>query len=106
MFCPKCKAEFRDGFTECSDCNTMLINELPDEPEQSIEQEYIDFKELLTTNDQGEIALFKSMFENENITYLVQGDHISTTLAHGMHARFLVPLKFLDRAKEVFKDFL
>jgi hypothetical protein len=25
VFCPLCKAEFRDGFTECSDCHIGLV---------------------------------------------------------------------------------
>ena len=25
MFCPLCKAEFREGFTECSDCHVSLV---------------------------------------------------------------------------------
>jgi hypothetical protein len=25
VFCPLCKAEFRDGFTECSDCHIALV---------------------------------------------------------------------------------
>lgn len=25
MFCPLCKAEFRDGFTQCSDCRIPLV---------------------------------------------------------------------------------
>src|SRR5215470_8985714 len=25
MFCPLCKAEFRDGFTQCSDCHLPLV---------------------------------------------------------------------------------
>jgi len=25
VFCPICKAEFRDGFTECSDCHIGLV---------------------------------------------------------------------------------
>ena len=29
MFCPKCKAEFREGFTECKKCNVDLVEELP-----------------------------------------------------------------------------
>ena len=29
MFCPTCKSEYRDGFTRCSDCNTVLVPELP-----------------------------------------------------------------------------
>ena len=29
MFCPRCKAEFRQGFTHCSDCDVDLVWELP-----------------------------------------------------------------------------
>ena len=29
MFCPKCRAEFRDGYTFCKKCNTALVDELP-----------------------------------------------------------------------------
>lgn len=28
MFCPKCRAEFREGFTFCKKCNTHLVAEL------------------------------------------------------------------------------
>ncbi len=30
MFCPLCTAEFRDGFTECSDCHVPLVARLDD----------------------------------------------------------------------------
>lgn len=34
-WCPKCKAEFQDGYTICSDCNVELVDELVDEqPEE------------------------------------------------------------------------
>jgi len=29
MFCPECKAEFRAGFTQCSDCGIALVNVPP-----------------------------------------------------------------------------
>jgi len=29
MFCPECKAEYRQGFTHCSDCDADLVYELP-----------------------------------------------------------------------------
>jgi hypothetical protein len=29
MFCPYCKAEYRSGFTECSDCQVPLVETLP-----------------------------------------------------------------------------
>jgi hypothetical protein len=30
MFCPECKAEYRPGFTRCSDCDTNLVEQLPE----------------------------------------------------------------------------
>jgi hypothetical protein len=30
MFCPVCKAEYREGFTECSDCGVALVRQLSD----------------------------------------------------------------------------
>ena len=32
MFCPKCKAEYRKGFTECPDCKVPLVKKLLPEP--------------------------------------------------------------------------
>jgi hypothetical protein len=31
MFCPQCKAEYRQGFTRCADCDVDLVWELPKE---------------------------------------------------------------------------
>ena len=56
MYCPKCKSEYRDGFTECADCCVALVYELQTSTEQNA---YVDLKELLTTTDQGEIVLSK-----------------------------------------------
>ena len=30
-WCPKCKGEYRDEFTKCSDCDVYLVNELSNE---------------------------------------------------------------------------
>jgi hypothetical protein len=41
MICPKCKAEYREGFTECADCEVELVSSLAKaylgEPEESRE---------------------------------------------------------------------
>jgi hypothetical protein len=29
MYCPQCKAEYRQGFTRCADCDVALVAELP-----------------------------------------------------------------------------
>jgi len=30
MFCPECRAEYRPGFTRCSDCDVDLVYEIPE----------------------------------------------------------------------------
>ena len=71
MFCPKCRAEYRPGFSECSDCRVPLVSELKPEPET----EYIHFERILATNNPGEIALIKSLLEEEKIIYLINGEN-------------------------------
>jgi hypothetical protein len=31
MFCPSCGAEYREGFTDCTDCQSQLVPQLPAE---------------------------------------------------------------------------
>ena len=31
MFCPKCNAQYRPGFTECADCHVALVDTLPEQ---------------------------------------------------------------------------
>lgn len=33
LICPSCHAEYREGFTSCSDCHVLLVRKLPVEPE-------------------------------------------------------------------------
>ena len=33
MFCPRCRDEYREGFTWCHDCDVALMEALPDEPD-------------------------------------------------------------------------
>ena len=30
MFCPECRAEYRPGFTRCSDCDVELVHKIPE----------------------------------------------------------------------------
>ena len=32
MFCPKCRSEFREGFTRCEKCGVELVDRLPEKP--------------------------------------------------------------------------
>ena len=37
MFCPECKAEYREGFYTCADCGKELVYELPQEEDVAAE---------------------------------------------------------------------
>ena len=52
MFCPACKAEYRLGFTECSDCGVPLVENLDDASAQFNEPEAQESAELLWTGTQ------------------------------------------------------
>lgn len=102
MYCPQCKGEYREGFTQCADCQTPLVDELP--PSES-DDAPIDLVEVLSTADPGLIALVKSVLEAEDIPYLAHGEHFSR-----MHAtipvRFLVAKEDFEVARELLKDLL
>ena len=66
MFCPNCRAEYREGFTTCADCDVPLVAELPPEPVAESPQ-YIEFEEILLTFNAGDIATVKSLLEEEGI---------------------------------------
>ena len=102
MYCPKCKGEYREGFTHCADCQISLVDELP---QSESDDAPIDLVEVLSTADPGLIALVKSVLEAEDIPYLAHGEHFSR-----MHAtipvRFLVAKEDVEVAREVLKDLL
>lgn len=92
MFCPKCKCEYRDGFYECTDCNTILVYELPEETIG------IQFKELKASSNPAEISYLQSVFEAEGIRL-----HIVTANAPygGAPATLLVATDNFKRALEI-----
>jgi hypothetical protein len=49
MFCPNCKAEYRPGFTRCSDCEVALVERLDEADVHSNNPELTGAPELLWT---------------------------------------------------------
>jgi len=76
MFCPECKAEYINGITECADCHISLVWNLPqEEPDEFVEGEPVEWQPLVSTTNQGDLALIKSIFDGEGILYWVQGEN-------------------------------
>ena len=71
MFCPKCRCEYREGFTTCSDCDVSLVSVLPPEPPPPETSPHV---KLYSPRDPGELSLIQSILESEGIYYYVHND--------------------------------
>ena len=70
MFCPSCRAEFRPGFTECTECEVYLVDALPPDPYQ----ETVDLVPVFRTSDPIVLPLVRSLLDSAGVPYLVQGE--------------------------------
>lgn len=89
MYCPKCRVEYRPGFTQCFDCQVALVPELPPEPQPPSE-----WTPVLETNDPLLIGLAKAALDDAGIPYLDNSEDSSARLIVGAIfplRRFLVP---------------
>lgn len=88
MYCPACRAEYREGFTECSDCRVALIANLPLPTEQLdplwdpvLDQgpptPDLETVEVLESGDPVAVALARGSLEDAGIPFYIAGDEIS-----------------------------
>jgi len=94
VFCPECRAEYRDGFHVCADCNVELVDELP--PLQK--PEYIEYEEVLGTYNAADIALLKSILDVEGLTYYFLGEHFMYVRPLADPARLMVKKDEVQKA--------
>jgi hypothetical protein len=100
MFCPECRAEYREGFKVCADCNVNLVDELP--PER--EPEFFDFKEVLATYNPADVAFLKSLLESEGIQYFFKGENFMYVRPLADPVRLMVRTDQADEAIELLKN--
>jgi hypothetical protein len=100
MFCPKCNSEYREGFTKCADCGIELVLELPINPEA----EYVEWVEMLSTFNNGDIAMLKSLLECENINYYFHGEYFNAVRPWAQPAILMVDKKDILVVKKLIKD--
>lgn len=73
MYCPQCQVEYRDGFTECSDCHVPLLAGTPPEEPADRFDPTLDLVVVLETNDRIQLALAKGLMEDAGIPFFVLG---------------------------------
>jgi hypothetical protein len=110
MYCPQCGTEYRDGFTECSDCHVpLLAGAAPPEPPDRFDPA-IGLVEVLETRDAIQLAMAKGLLEDAGIPFLLLGQ--ITRLVNDVdpfiqkHVRVQVPRDREAEARELLEMLL
>jgi Putative prokaryotic signal transducing protein len=74
VYCPQCRAEFREGFTECSDCHIPWLAGPPPPAPPTHFDPSLDPVIVLVTNDQIQLAMAKGLLEAEGIPFVALGE--------------------------------
>jgi len=110
MICPKCGAEYREGFYTCADCNVSLVNENENsviETPADDEAEESGLVAILETENALLLSDLVDLIEKDGIPYLVQS---GTVLGFGelqqsddlvWRAVLSVPQRFTSKVREV-----
>ncbi len=109
MFCPNCKAEYREGFTVCADCNVKLVHSLEEKDKKAesykeSQNDDITFIPVLSTYNLGDIALIKSLLDNEGIEYFLQGENTAYIRGYMDPTILMVREDQVSTVKELLKD--
>jgi hypothetical protein len=103
MFCPKCRLEYFEGITTCTDCGVLLVQSIAElEPHEFVESiaehEPYKFVEILQTFNHADIAVIKSILDDADIEFLFIGEQLAEP------ARLAVREDQVDEARKVLKD--
>jgi hypothetical protein len=90
MFCPRCGAEYRPGFTQCADCLVPLVDE-PPAAAKPVRRRGRPSAELppvrvFVTSDSGLAAVAKSVLQSAGIECMVRGEGIQDLFGIGRMA--------------------
>ena len=98
MYCPVCRAEYRKGFLECSDCDVNLVEELGPMPKMP------GFVKLATIFSEGDIAVIKLSLDKSGVEYYLEGEHSHRLAPVPLAARLLVREDFKEEAESLLRE--
>jgi len=100
MYCPECRAEYVEGILECSDCRVELVEELSEEPKP----EFVEYIEVLSTFNPGDIAFLESVLESEDIDHFFKGGNFVHVYQPVEPAKLMIRADQAGRAIDLLKD--
>ena len=77
MYCPDCRAEYREGIETCPECEARLVAELPPEDPDR------DLVAVFETADVSLLPIVTSLLDSAEIPYVVQGEEALSVLPVG-----------------------
>jgi hypothetical protein len=101
MFCPKCKSEFIEGITICSDCHIPLMETLPKEKDPIHPSDLVCLKTFMYRH---EAEIEKGLLEANGIDSLILGDDaggLRPEIGMGFGINLMVRQDELKTAQEI-----
>jgi hypothetical protein len=110
MFCPRCEAEYRPGFTKCSDCDIALVDKLPEnrlaDKHPRAELHDVELVVVRTYSASVDAELAKSALESVGIDSMVRSDNEgnqSPGLTFSRGAELLVRRDDVEAAEDILR---
>lgn len=78
MICPKCKCEYRRGYSVCIDCEVDLVESLGEEKGGNFGDDYssrLSFVPVLSTSNLSDVALIKDILEDRWVEYFFEEEN-------------------------------
>jgi hypothetical protein len=102
MFCPQCKAEYRQGFTRCADCDVALVSQLPAAPGHTDDDPFCAFWQGDDTRLHAELA---SVLDDAGILHKTvrRKDHLFN-LSNYPAFQLGVPFSLFEKAEAAVRD--
>lgn len=100
MFCPVCQSEYREGFTECTDCRVELVDTLLPQPQP----EFHEFAEIMTGCNEVQIALIKSVFDAADLDYYFDGEFSHRLIPLPLSTRLMVREDQVPEGQQILGD--
>lgn len=107
-WCPKCRTEYRNGFTTCNDCNSELVDRL-DNPEKVADTQYDKEAFLISVGGSIEADMMEALLNESNIPVLKKfrdaGDYLKIYMGGTIYGvDIYVPSRLLGEAKQIVFD--
>ena len=81
MYCPECGVAYRPGFTECSDCHVVLVEQPPAGGEPP--RPDLDLVRILEGNSPVAAAVVKTVLETAAIPFFMEGEDAAIAILCG-----------------------